>query len=383
MAYPTQLQYKTQEVRDAFERIGKLTYPPLKEILGSEKTRHYRNKLEYTFSNMKWLYPHEMDNPPKHMNALGFHVPGKFDKVLHINECHFQDDLSNQIRNSLFDFAVKEELDFFDLRKQEGFLRNLIIRNTSIDEWMVILIVHYKDKELIAKSMNFLEEKFPEITSLNYVVNPKANSTIYDLAVVNWKGTADITEQLGGLRFSIQPKSFFQTNSMQAKVLYDIVKDFAGLSGSELVYDLYCGTGTISLYLAEMAGKVVGIESVEQAIIDANKNAKKNGIENCAFEVGDMRYLLNDEFGSKYGKPDVIVTDPPRSGMHPDVVKQLMKVKAQKIVYVSCKVSTQARDLEQLCQIYDIKEVQPVDMFPHTHHVENVVLLELKQEENS
>lgn len=378
MSYDTQLKYKTQEVKDAFDRIGKLDYPEMKDILGSAKTRHYRNKLEYTFSNKRWLYAHEMESPPEHLNGLGFHVPGKFDKVMQVNTCYFQEDLSNKIRNGLFEFALAEGISFYDLREQVGYLRNIIIRNTSLGEWMVVLIVRDDNAEWLEKTMSYLETSFPELTSLNYVINPKANSTIYDLDVVLWSGKESIQEQLGELRYDIQPKSFFQTNSEQALVLYNQVKQMADLQGSETVYDLYCGTGSISLFVADNASRVVGIESVPQAITDAKKNAEANGVENCDFVVGDMRFELNDEFTAKYGAPDVIITDPPRAGMHKDVVAQLIKLRAPKIVYVSCKPSTQARDLDLMRDTYDIVEVQPVDMFPHTHHVENVVLLKLK-----
>lgn len=377
MDYNTQLKYKQQEVKDAFDRIGKLSYPEMNPILGSEKTKYYRNKLEYTFSNKRWLYPHEMEDPPSQINGLGFHVPSKFDKVLQVNTCYFQEDLSNSIRNSLYEFALKEEIPFYDIRQQEGFLRNIIIRNTTLGQWMLVLIVHYEQKEWIAKLMEHLSQ-YKEVTSLNYVINPKPNDTIYDLDVHLWKGSPDIVERLGDIEYNIQPKSFFQTNSTQAKKLYDVVKKLANLQGTETVYDLYCGTGSISLYVAKDAKKVIGIESVPQAIVDAKKNAEHNGISNCEFVVGDMRYELNDEFTSQYGAADLIITDPPRAGMHKDVVAQMLKLKVPRIIYVSCKPATQARDLELLCQAYDIAEVQPVDMFPHTHHVENIVHLTLK-----
>lgn len=378
MAYDKQLEYKAQEVRDAFDRIGKLDYPEMNPILGSVETQFYRNKLEYTFSNKRWLYPHEMENPPEQVNGLGFHVPGKFDKVMHVNRCYFQNDLSNKIRNGLYQTALKHNIPFYDIRQQEGCLRNVIIRNTSTNEWMVVLIVKDDRPEWLHVLLDYLKEEFSEISSLNYVVNTKVNDTIYDLDVHLWHGKSDIVEKLGDLEYSIQPKSFFQTNSKQAKELYDVVKSMANLEGQELVYDLYCGTGSITLYLAEKAKKVIGIESVPQAIIDAGKNASRNNIDNCNFVVGDMRFELNDEFTAKYGKPDVIITDPPRAGMHKDVVSQLIKLAAPKIVYVSCKPATQARDLDLLRDHYDIVEVQPVDMFPHTHHVENVVLLKHK-----
>jgi 23S rRNA (uracil1939-C5)-methyltransferase len=378
MDYQTQLKYKQTEVKDAFDRIGKLTYPEPNPILGSEKTQFYRNKLEYTFSNKRWLYPHEMDDKPEQVNGLGFHVPGKFDKVLQVDKCYFQEDLSNDIRNGLYEFAVKENIPFFDIRQQEGYLRNLIVRNTTLGQWMLVLIVHFEQKEWMEKLMTHLSQ-YEEVVSLNYVINPKQNDTIYDLDVVLWKGKGDIVERLGDIEYSIQPKSFFQTNSTQAKRLYDVVKSMANLTGQETVYDLYCGTGSISLFVAKDAKKVVGIESVPQAITDANKNAEHNGISNCEFVVGDMRYELNDDFTDKYGAADLIITDPPRAGMHKDVVAQILKLQVPRIVYVSCKPATQARDLELLCQAYEITEVQPVDMFPHTQHVENIVHLKLKE----
>jgi 23S rRNA (uracil1939-C5)-methyltransferase len=378
MEYSMQLEYKAKEVVDAFDRIGKLTYPAVDKIIPSEYTRHYRNKLEYTFSNKRWLFPHEMEDPPTQVNGLGFHVPGKFDKVLQVDKCYFQEDYSNSIRNGVYAFALEHKIPFYDIRQQVGFLRNLIIRNTTLNQWMVILVVKSDEEEWLKLLMDYLQTEFDEITSLNYVVNPKANDTIYDLDVELWNGTSDIIEQLGDLKYSIQPKSFFQTNSRQAKNLYDVVKNMANLKGTETVYDLYCGTGSISLYVAREAKKVVGIESVKQAIVDAKKNAEMNGIQNCDFAIGDMRFELNDAFTAKHGDADLIITDPPRAGMHKDVVQQLLKLKVARIIYVSCKPSTQARDLDLLSELYQIEEVQPVDMFPHTHHVENIVLLTLK-----
>jgi 23S rRNA (uracil1939-C5)-methyltransferase len=383
MDYPVQLKYKSKEVQDAFDRIGKLTYPSILPIIPSEKTTEYRNKLEYTFSNKRWLYHHEMEAPPEQVNGLGFHVPGKFDKVLQVNKCFFQEDYSNDIRNGLYQFALENDIPFYDIRKQEGYLRNLIIRNTTLGQWMVVLVVNSEEEQWLKSTMDYLQSEFKNITSLNYVVNPKQNDTIYDLDVNLWNGTPDIVEELDDLKYSIQPKSFFQTNSLQAKNLYDVIRKMADLKGSENVYDLYCGTGSISLYVARQAKKVIGIESVKQAIIDADKNAKMNEITNCDFVVGDMRFELNDDFTAKYGTADLIITDPPRAGMHKDVIQQMLKLRAPRIIYVSCKPSTQARDLDLLCESYDIAQVQPVDMFPHTQHVENIVLLTLKNDTDS
>lgn len=379
MSYPAQLKYKQQQVKDAFDRIGKLDYEEIKPILGSDETRYYRNKLEFTFSNKRWLTADEMSEENLNMNAVGFHVPGRFDKVLDIKTCFLQEDLSNRIRNEIRDFAQKNDLSFFDLRNQGGLLRNLIIRNSTLGQWMVIVSFYENDEAAIQSVLEHLAKQFPEITSLMYVVNSKANDTLYDQEIKLFKGEDHIIEQLKDLKFRIRPKSFFQTNTKQAEALYDQALNMAGLTGDQVVYDLYCGTGTISLFVARNAKKVVGIESVDQAVADANDNAALNGIENCSFVCGDMKDLFNDEFIAEHGKADVIITDPPRAGMHPKVVEQLCQSGVQRIVYVSCNPATQARDLDLMRDHYNIEQIQPVDMFPHTHHVENVVLLTKKE----
>ena len=379
MNYDAQLGFKQQQVKDAFDRIGKLEYKEIRPIIGSDKTRFYRNKLEFTFSNKRWLLPDEnKEGDDLEMNAVGFHVPGRFDKVLDIQECHLQDDLSNRIRNHIRDYALNKGLSFYDLRNGGGLLRNLIIRNTEIGEWLVVLSFYENDMPSIEGLLNDIKDNFPGITSLMYVINQKPNDTLYDQEIKLWHGRNHIIEKLGNLQFKIQPKSFFQTNSRQAEVLYDEARKLARLTGVETVYDLYSGTGTISLYMAEKAGKVIGIESVDQAVHDAHENAVLNNISNCSFLCGDMKDIFNEGFIAEHGRPDVVITDPPRAGMHPKVVSQLNLSGVPKIVYVSCNPATQARDLDLMRDYYAIEYIQPVDMFPHTHHVENVVLLTKK-----
>ena len=375
MDYNTQLLYKNQQVKDAFERIGKIDCKEWMPIIGAPYQRNYRNKLEYSFSNKRWLMHNEQTELGDDLNAAGFHIAGRFDKILDINRCHLQDDLGNQIRIFIKEFGLKNNLSFYDIKAQTGFLRNVIIRNTSLGQWMVVMIVGEDNPEAIEGLMQGLNNQFPDLTCLMYGINTKVNDTIYDIDIVTFKGKDFIEEKLENITYSIRPKSFFQTNSAQALNLYQVTLDFAGLTGNELVYDLYCGTGSISLFVAKNAAKVFGIESVPQAIEDAKENAYKNDITNVEFTVGDMRYELNDVFVAKTGIPDVIITDPPRAGMHPDVVAQLIKINANKIVYVSCNPATQARDLAMLSENYNIVKTCPVDMFPHTHHVENVTLL--------
>lgn len=380
MKYETQLFYKQKMVLDAFERIAKLDFPKPEPILGSKQIQHYRNKLDFSFSTSRWLTFQQMDENPelKGQAALGFHVPKRFDKIVQIETCYLQADLNNKIRLEIDDFCRSNDYSFYDLRNHTGLMRNLIIRNTIAGEWMVIVVFgNNNEPEKIENLMNHLKKKFPEITSLNYVINEKLNDTIYDQEVILHHGENFITEHFGDLKYKISPKSFFQTNPAQAKVLYELVAKYADLSGNELVFDLYTGTGSIAIFLAQQAKKVIGIESVEDAIVDAKKNAELNEIENCEFHSGIMEKFLTDEFISQKGKPDVIITDPPRAGMHPKVVEMLLKVKAPKIVYVSCNPSTQARDLELMKGVYKINKFQTVDMFPHTSHVENVALLEL------
>lgn len=380
LPYAEQIKYKQQQVTDNLTRIGKIELPEILPILGSTKTTFYRNKLEYTFSNKKWLSYEDIksDNIPQNMNGLGFHIPGMFDKVLDIKKCWLQDDLSNQIRNEIRDYAFEHDLSFFNLRNQEGFLRNIIIRSTSTGEWMLILVFFYEDLEAQNAMLQHLADNFPQITSLLYIINTKANDTITDREVLVFKGRNHIFEEMEGLKFKIGPKSFYQTNSEQAYELYKITRNFAQLTGNELVYDLYTGTGTIANFVAKSCKQVVGIEYVPEAIEDAHVNAEINNIKNTIFYAGDMKDILNQEFIEKHGKPDVIITDPPRAGMHDDVIKAILFAAPQRIVYVSCNPATQARDLALMDEEYIVKAVQPVDMFPHTHHVENVVLLERK-----
>lgn len=380
MKYEQQLFYKQKQVSDALIRLGKLDVPQINPIIASANTSYYRNKLEYTFSHKKWLTSDELANKDdiQTHEGLGFHVPGRFDKVLDVQECYLQPDLSNAIRESVKQYAIENKLPFFDLREQNGFLRNLIIRNNLKNEWMVIVCLFYEDEILSNALLDHIGECFPQITSLNYVINPKRNDTIHDLDVICYKGQPYLMEEMEGILFKISPKSFFQTNSVQAHELYKITRDFASLSGNEIVYDLYTGTGTIANFIAAKAQKVIGIENVHEAIENAKENSIINQISNTAFFAGDMRDVLSDEFISLHGKPDVIISDPPRAGMHPDVVNKILEINPTRIVYVSCNPATQARDLAVLKEQYSIIKVQPVDMFPHTHHVENIVLLEQK-----
>lgn len=378
LPYEEQLKQKQRQVADNLERIGKIDLPGLNPILGAPRTTFYRNKLEFTFSNKKWLTETQIRSSETfdNMNALGFHIPGMFDKVLDIDQCWLQDDLSNQIRNAVRGFCLENNYSFFDLRNQVGLMRTLIIRNSSIGEWMVIVVFYEDDPEKREKLMDFITGKFPQITSLLYIVNRKANDTITDQEVITWRGRDHIYEEMEGLKFKIGPKSFFQTNSEQAYNLYKVARDFARLSGGETVYDLYTGTGSIANFVARNAKKVVGIEYIPEAIYDAHENSRLNGIDNTIFFAGDMKDVLTADFISEHGRPDVIITDPPRAGMHNDVIDAILLTEPERIVYVSCNPATQARDLSLLDSKYKVTCVQPVDMFPHTHHVENVVLLE-------
>lgn len=381
LSYENQIKYKQKQVFDNLTRIGKVELPEFMPILGSEKTRFYRNKLEFTFSNKRWLTEEEVKEDVKYdqMNAVGFHIPGAFDKVLAIEKCWLQDDISNQIRNAIRDYAYAHELEFFNLRTQEGMLRNMMVRTSSTGELMVLLqckIVNDTQLAQMKELLQYVGDTFPQITSLLYVINNKCNDTIGDLDVEVFKGNDHIYEEMEGLRFKVGPKSFYQTNSEQAYNLYKVARDFAGLTGSELVYDLYTGTGTIANFVARRARKVVGIEYVPEAIEDAKVNSQINGIENTLFYAGDMKDILTQDFINEHGRPDVIITDPPRAGMHNDVIDVLLFAEPRRIVYVSCNPATQARDLQLLDAKYKVTAVQPVDMFPHTHHVENVVLLE-------
>ena len=381
LPYTEQIKYKQKQVTDNLTRIGKIELPEISPIIGSEKTEFYRNKLEFTFSNKRWLTEEEVKEDVKYdqMNAVGFHIPGAFDKVLAIDKCWLQDDISNQIRNAIRDYAYEHNYSFFNLRSQEGMLRNLMIRTSSTGELMVLLqckIVEESEMDLMKQLLAFVAERFPQITSLLYVVNNKCIDTINDLEVMVFKGNDHIFEEMEGLRFKIGAKSFYQTNSGQAYNLYKVARNFAGLTGKELVYDLYIGTGTIANFVSRQAKKVIGIEYVPEAIEDAKVNSAINGIDNTLFYAGDMKDILTQEFINQHGRPDVIITDPPRAGMHDDVINTILFAEPQRIVYVSCNPATQARDLSLLDAKYKVMAVQPVDMFPHTHHVENVVLLE-------
>jgi len=377
LKYKDQLFYKQKQVQDNLIRIGNLELPEISDIIGSSKTVYYRNKLEFTFSNRKWLteISKEIDFAEINMDALGFHIPGMFDRVLDIENCYLQASLSNDIRNSVKSFAVENNYSFYDIRKNEGFLRNLIIRNSTTDDLMVILSIAQNDKTKIENLLKFISEKFPQITSLMYVINEKKNDTISDLKIELYEGNPHIFEEMENLKFKIGPKSFYQTNSEQAYNLYKIVRDFVGLKGNEIVYDLYTGTGTIANFISKSAKKVIGIESIPEAIDDAKLNSEINNIKNTEFYAGDILDVMNDEFISLHGNPNIVITDPPRAGMHKKVVEQILKISPEKIVYVSCNPATQARDLELMKENYLIEKVQPVDMFPHTHHAENVVLL--------
>lgn len=382
LPYSMQLKYKQQQVDDQLLRIGNLDLPEISPIIGSERVVRYRNKLEFTFSNKRWIESlSEAENLGEFERyGLGFHIAGMFDKVLDIEKCHLQDDPSNEIRNYIKRVALENRYSFYDLREHTGFLRTLIIRTTSTGELMVILVVSYFDKEKIDNLMTSLISTFTQITSLNYVVNGKRNDTINDLEVINYYGRDCIYEEMEGLKFRIGPKSFYQTNSLQAYKLYSIIREFASLNGTETLYDLYTGTGTIALFLSSRVAKVIGVEYVPEAIEDAIINSHLNKISNAVFYAGDMKDMITESFIEQNGAPDVIVLDPPRAGVHPDVLNVIMKVKPVKIVYVSCNPATQARDLSLIKDSYEIKRVQPVDMFPHTHHLENVVLLVLKNE---
>jgi 23S rRNA (uracil1939-C5)-methyltransferase len=379
MTYASQLQFKQKTVAGALGHLAKIDVSDMLPIVGSPTDKYYRNKLEYTFSNKRWLNDGEnRTDEPMDMDALGFHIPGRFDKILDIQHCYLQADPSNDIRNSIRKFAKEHNISFYDLRNHEGALRNLIIRTSSTGELMVIVVFAYPTEEEVTSLMNFIDSHFPQITSLLYILNEKKNDTIFDQEVIAWRGPEYIYEEMEGIRFRIGPKSFYQTNSIQALKLYEITRDFAGFKGDELVYDLYTGAGTIANFIAKSVKEVVGVEYVPTAIEDAKINSQINNITNTKFYAGDMKDVLNAEFVAEHGKPDVIITDPPRAGMHPDVVARLMEIEAEKIVYVSCNPATQARDLLVLKEKYDTVKIQPVDMFPHTQHVENVVLLVLR-----
>lgn len=380
LPYDFQLQAKQRQVTDALTRIAKVELPEVSPILGSENVWAYRNKMEYTFSNKSWLTFEQLNSGHEFpdRDAAGFHIPGAFDKVLDIKKCHLQEDFSNRLRLFIKDYAKSKGYTFYDLRNHTGLLRTVMIRTASTGQKMVVISFGEDRPEEIADILNAVQREFPELTSLLYVVNTKVNDTIGDLDILCHSGAEFIIEEMEGLKFRVGPKSFYQTNSAQAYRLYSVVRDFAGLKGDELVYDLYTGTGTIACFLARTASKVVGIEYVPEAIEDAKVNASINGLDNTLFYAGDMKDVLNAEFIERHGRPDVMVVDPPRAGMHEDVVKVILEAAPKTIVYVSCNPATQARDLALLDSIYKVTAVQPVDMFPHTHHVENVVKLELR-----
>jgi 23S rRNA (uracil1939-C5)-methyltransferase len=378
MAYEHQLYYKQKEVTNNLTRIGHIELPEVTPILGFANEYFYRNKMEFSFSDSRWLTLKEIqsDKDLGDKNALGFHIPGMWDKILDVKKCHLQADPSNAIRNAVKAFAIEHNFEFFNTRNQEGLLRTLMIRTSSTGDIMVVVQFFKDDKEKRELLLNHLATTFPEITSLQYIINEKANDTIYDQDVICYKGEDHIFEEMEGLKFKINAKSFYQTNSDQAYELYKIARDFAGLTGSELVYDLYTGTGTIAQFVAKQAKKVIGVEAVPDAITAAKENAQLNGIDNVEFYVGDMKNVFNDSFIKTHGQPEVIITDPPRDGMHKDVVNQILNISPEKIVYVSCNSATQARDLALMDALYKVTKTQAVDMFPQTHHVENVVLLE-------
>lgn len=382
LPYEKQLEFKQQEVIDNLQRIGKVQLQNIYPMIGSEKTQNYRNKLEFTFSNKRFLTRAEIgqtasiDRTP----AIGFHVPGLFDKVVDIEHCYLQGTPSNEIRNFIRQYALENDLSFFDIRNQNGFLRTLIIRTTSTEETMVILAFFYEDPEKRENLLNALIRQFPQITSLMYAINEKANDTLTDQEIICYSGKDHIFEEMEGLKFKIGPKSFYQTNSGQAYQLYRRTRELAGLTGKEIVYDLYTGTGTIANFVAREAARVIGIEYVPEAIEDAKINSALNQISNTTFYAGDMKDVLNETFIARHGRPDVIITDPPRAGMHPDVVRTILQAGPDRLVYVSCNAATQARDIQIMDPFYEVKAVQAVDMFPHTHHVENIVLLKKRTE---
>jgi 23S rRNA (uracil1939-C5)-methyltransferase len=391
MSYDAQLTFKHKNVEAALQRLAKIDTSTMEPILGSAENKYYRNKLEYTFSNKRWLNKQDMpvaesalengeeeagaEKAELEMNALGFHVPLRFDKILDIEHCYLQAEPSNTLRNTVRSYALENGMSFYDLRNHEGSLRNLIIRTSSTGEVMVVVVFAYVEQEQADGLMEHLKVNFPEITSLLYIMNQKKNDTIFDQEVITYAGRDHIFEEMNGLKFKIGAKSFYQTNSMQAHELYKITKEFAGFSGDELVYDLYTGAGTIANFVASSVKQVIGVEYVPTAIEDAKFNSALNGIDNTVFYAGDMKDILTTQFIAEHGKPDVVITDPPRAGMHADVVARLLEMEAEKIVYVSCNAATQARDLALLKEKYEVVRIKPVDMFPHTQHVENVVLL--------
>lgn len=385
LPYKEQLKYKEQQVLDQLERIAKIPLPNILPILGCDETVHYRNKLEYTFATRPFIPPelfHEMKlrgEMPESTGVGGFHAKGMFDKIVEIDTCHLQSPPTNEIRKAVVHFCLMHKIPFYDIKKQEGWLRNMQIRITTTGEIMVNIIVGFEKKEWLDTLLNFIRDSFPSITTLLYTINEKRNDSIYDLEPKAFSGRGYIYEKLENFTFKIGPKSFFQTNTKQAEKLYGVVRDFAGLQGHEIIYDLYCGTGSIGLFLSKMAKKIIGVELIEEAVSDAVENAQLNEIGHATFIAGDVLEICNDEFFEKNGKPDVLITDPPRAGMHAKLVDKILEIAAPKIVYVSCNPATQARDLALLAEKYSVEKMQPVDMFPHTHHIENVVSMTLKE----
>lgn len=380
LPYEKQLQYKQQETEQNLKRIGKVELPEIMPIIGCENSTHYRNKLEFTFSNKRFLTSEEIgsENVVAQQDALGFHVPRIFDKVIDIFECFLMDDVNNKIRNTIRDFAKQQGFAFYDIKEHTGWLRNIIVRYCSTGELMVNICLNHEDEANRILLLDHVLQSVPSVTTLLYTINPKWNDSIYDLTPQVYSGKGYVTEKLEGFEFIISPKSFFQTNTKQAEKLYSVTRDFAGLTGNEIVYDLYCGTGSIGIFVSKLAKKVIGVEVIEDAIEDAKKNAALNNIEHTHFFAGDVIKICDDHFFEKHGRPDVIITDPPRVGMHEKLVIKLLEMAAPKIVYVSCNTATQARDINLLSEKYKVEKVQPVDMFPHTHHIECVVLLTLK-----
>lgn len=383
LPYDMQLKAKQQQVWDQLVRIGHLEIPDISPILPSDKTKYYRNKLEFTFSNKRWIYNNEDPDSltDEERLGLGFHVGKFFDKVLDIKHCSLQPEPSNEIRLFIREYAVTHNLEFYNIRENTGFLRNIIVRNNQVGDVMLTVCFAYDDQDKIVPMLDAIAAEFPQIKSLHYVINEKLNDSISDLDCILYKGEDAIWETMGKLKFKIGPKSFYQTNSEQAYKLYSVAKEFAALTGNEVVYDLYTGTGTIAQFISDKASKVIGIEYVKEAIEDARINAEANGITNCTFFDGDMKDILTADFIKEHGKPEVMIIDPPRAGMHPDVVKVIMEAAPERIVYVSCNPASQARDLAMMSPMYEITAVQPVDMFPHTMHVENVCALKLKDKE--
>lgn len=383
LPYDMQLKAKQQQVWDQLVRIGHLEIPDISPILPSDKTKYYRNKLEFSFSNKRWIYNNEDPDSltDEERLGLGFHVGKFFDKVLDIKHCSLQPEPSNEIRLFIREYAVTHNLEFYNIRENTGFLRNIIVRNNQVGDVMLTVCFAYDDQDKIVPMLDAIAAEFPQIKSLHYVINEKLNDSISDLDCILYKGEDAIWETMGKLKFKIGPKSFYQTNSEQAYKLYSVAKEFAALTGNEVVYDLYTGTGTIAQFISDKASKVIGIEYVKEAIEDARINAEANGITNCTFFDGDMKDILTADFIKEHGKPEVMIIDPPRAGMHPDVVKVIMEAAPERIVYVSCNPASQARDLAMMSPMYEITAVQPVDMFPHTMHVENVCALKLKDNE--